>query len=60
MLGVGADGSVRFEVPLAQRVGQFGAGFQMLEIFTVGEKIENKDVHASSWRCAAGFMFDCR
>ena len=48
MLGIGADGDVRLEEFLAQRIGQFRADLHVLEAFAIGQQIEDKDLHANS------------
>ena len=45
MLGVGAHCYVGLEVLLAQRIGQLGAGLQMVEVLAIGEQIEDEDFH---------------
>src|ERR1019366_7539393 len=45
MLGVGANGHVRLEVPVRQRVGEFAADLEMVELFAIGEQVENENFH---------------
>src|SRR5579863_10435171 len=49
MLLIGAHRRPGIEMPLRQRVGQFGlAAFQMVEIGVIGQQIEDEDFHATS------------
>jgi hypothetical protein len=46
MLGIGAHGDVGLEELPAERIGQFRADFHVLEVFAVGQQVEDKDLHA--------------
>jgi hypothetical protein len=48
VLRVGADRDVRLEVPGGERVGQFVADFQVVEMFAVRQQIEHEDPHGTS------------
>jgi len=48
VLGIGACGDVGLEIFLWQRVGQFVADFETLELLAIGQEIENEDLHFCS------------
>ncbi len=45
MLGIGARGDLRVEVPFGQRIGQLIADFQMVELLAIGQKIKDENFH---------------
>jgi len=45
VLVIGADGVLRLEVAVGERVEQLGMNVQVFELLTYGEQIENKDFH---------------
>ncbi len=45
MLGIGAHRDLGFEVLLRQRIGQLVADLQMVELFAIGQEIEDEDLH---------------
>ena len=49
VLGVGADGDLGLEMLRGQRIGQLAADLQMVEIFAVGEQVEDEDFHGGSF-----------
>src|SRR6185312_2528360 len=48
MFGVGAHCHAGVEMTRRQRIGQFGADLQMIEMFAIGEQVEDKDPHGHS------------
>jgi hypothetical protein len=50
VLGIGAHRDVGPEVTRRKRVGEFAAHLQMVEVFAVGEQIENEDFHGAPIR----------
>ena len=48
VLGISACGDFGLEIFLWQRVGQFVVDFEMLELFAIGQEIENEDLHLCS------------
>ena len=53
VLGIGADRDLGFEMPAGERVGQFGSSLQMVELFAIGQQIEDKNFHGGVLvRCA--------
>ena len=45
VLGVGADRDLGFEVASGQRVGEFVALFQVVELLGLGQQVEDEDFH---------------
>src|SRR5471032_3232315 len=45
MFGIGANRDVGLEVAVRQRIGQFAADLEMVELFAIGEQIEDEDLH---------------
>src|SRR5664279_5059206 len=45
MFGVGPNGDVGLEISVRQRVGEFAANLEMVELFAVSEQIEDEYLH---------------
>src|SRR5580704_11603322 len=45
MLSIGADCNLWFKMAPGERIGQFGARLQMVELLTIGQEIEHKYFH---------------
>src|SRR5271170_8038944 len=45
VLGIGSRRDLRIEVLLRQRIGQFAADLQMVQLLPIGQQIEDKDFH---------------
>ncbi len=50
MLGIGPDGDFGLEMPARQRIGELVADFQMVELFAIGQQIEDEDLHRTFLR----------
>src|SRR5215469_11197112 len=46
MLGIGAHRDVGLEVAAGERVGELAADLEMVELFAIGEQVEDEDFHA--------------
>src|SRR5215475_1496006 len=45
MLGIGAHRDVGLEVAIGERIGELAADLEMLELFAIGEQVEDENLH---------------
>ena len=47
MLGIGAHRDIGLEVAAGKRVGELAADLEMVELFAIGEQVEDEDFHGA-------------
>ena len=47
MLGIGAHRNIGLEVAAGERIGELAANLEMVELFAIGEQVEDEDFHGA-------------